>query len=122
MCSFMYKITVESTFSSAHNLRGYRGKCEALHGHNWKVEVSVTKDALDKTGMVLDFKLLKGKLNKILDRLDHRYLNDLTYFKKVNPTSENIAEFIFKNLRRQIPAVSTVIVWENNTSYATYEE
>jgi 6-pyruvoyltetrahydropterin/6-carboxytetrahydropterin synthase len=118
----MYKITVESTFSSAHNLRGYRGKCEALHGHNWKVEVSVTKDALDKTGMVLDFKLLKGKLNKILDRLDHRYLNDLTYFKKVNPTSENIAEFIFKNLRRQIPAVSTVIVWENNTSYATYEE
>ncbi len=118
----MYKITVESTFSSAHNLRGYRGKCEALHGHNWKVEASVTKGALDKTGMVLDFKLLKKKLNKILDRLDHRYLNDLAYFKKVNPTSENIAEFIFKNLRRSIPAVSAVTVWENNTSYATYEE
>lgn len=118
----MYRIKVERYFSSAHNLRGYRGKCEALHGHNWKVEVSVTKDTLDKTGMVLDFKLLKQRLNKILEKLDHHYLNDLIYFKKINPTSENIAEFIFKNLRRQIPAVSAVTVWENNTSCATYEE
>jgi 6-pyruvoyltetrahydropterin/6-carboxytetrahydropterin synthase len=118
----VYKIKVESDFSSAHNLRGYHGKCEALHGHNWKVEVSVVKDALDKTGMVLDFKLLKEGLNKVLEKLDHRYLNDVAYFKKVNPTSENIAEFIFKNLRRQIPVVSAVTVWENNSSCATYEE
>ena len=118
----MYKIKVEGYFSSAHNLRGYCGKCEALHGHNWKVEVSVAKDKLDKTGMVLDFKLLKGKLNKILGKLDHRYLNDIAYFKKVNPTSENIAEFIFRNIKRQIPQVSAVTVWENNTSCATYEE
>ncbi len=118
----MYSIKIESSFSAAHNLRGYKGKCEELHGHNWKVEIVVCKNELDKTGMVLDFKLLKKKLNKILDRLDHRYLNDLAYFKKVNPTSENIAEFIFKNLRRSIPAVSAVTVWENNTSYATYEE
>ena len=118
----LYRIKVEAYFSSAHNLRGYRGKCEALHGHNWKVEVSVAKDKLGETGMVLDFEFLKKKLNKILEKLDHRYLNDLTYFKKVNPTSENIAEFIFKNLRRQIPGVSAVTVWENNTCSATYEE
>ena len=118
----MYKLKIESTFSSAHNLRGYCGKCEALHGHNWKVGVSVAKDKLDKTGMVLDFKLLKEKLNKILEKLDHRYLNDIAYFKKVNPTSENIAEFIFRNIKRQIPQVSAVTVWENNTSCATYEE
>jgi len=118
----VYKIKVESNFSSAHNLRGYCGKCEALHGHNWKVEVSAKKASLDKTGMVLDFKLLKKKLNKILEKLDHRYLNDLAYFKKVNPTSENIAEFIFKNLRRQISQICAVTVWENNSSCATYEE
>jgi 6-pyruvoyltetrahydropterin/6-carboxytetrahydropterin synthase len=118
----VHRIKVESSFSSAHNLRGYHGKCEALHGHNWKVEVSVAKDKLDKTGMVLDFKLLKKKLNKILEKLDHRYLNDIVYFKNVNPTSENIAEYIFKNIKRQIPRVCAVTVWENNTSCATYEE
>ena len=117
----MYKIKVESTFSSAHNLRGYHGKCEALHGHNWKVEVSVAGDKLDKAGMVLDFKLLKKKLNEILEKLDHRYLNDIAYFKKINPTSENISEYIFQNIHRQIPQVCAVTVWENNTSCATYE-
>ena len=118
----MFKLKVESYFSSAHNLRGYHGKCEALHGHNWKVEAWVAKDRLDKAGMVLDFRLIKNKLNKILEKLDHRYLNDLAYFKKVNPTSENIAEYIFKNLRRQIPQVCAVTVWENENSCATYEE
>lgn len=118
----MYKIKVESNFSSAHNLRGYHGKCEVLHGHNWKVEVSVIKPDLDKAGMVLDFKVLKKELNKVLEKLDHRYLNDVPYFKKVNPTSENIAEFIFKKLKRQIFQVSAVTVWENASSCATYEE
>lgn len=117
----MYKIKVESTFSSAHNLRGYRGKCEALHGHNWRIEVMATKNTLDKAGMVLDFKLLKKELNQILDKLDHRYLNNLAYFKKVNPTSENISEFIFNSLKRRIKEVSAVTVWENDTSSATYE-
>ncbi len=118
----MYSIKVEEYFSSAHNLRGYRGKCEALHGHNWKVEVVVSKETLDKTGMVLDFKFLKSKLKKILEKFDHHYLNDIAYFKKVNPTSENIAEYIFRALKRQVPAVSAVTVWENNTCSATYEE
>lgn len=73
-------------FSSAHNLRGYKGKCEDLHGHNWKVVASLAKKKLDKTGMVLDFKDLKMKLNSVLETLDHKYLNDTPYFKKVNRT------------------------------------
>jgi len=118
----MYSIKAEGNFSSAHNLRGYKGKCEELHGHNWKIEVVVAKDRLNKTGMVLDFKFLRQKLNNILDKLDHKYLNNLSYFKKVNPTSENIAKYIYDNLRANIAGIKSVTVWENNTSSATYEE
>ena len=118
----MYKIKVEAHFSSAHNLRGYKGKCEELHGHNWKVEVMAEKEKLDNIGMVMDFKLLKKRLNTVLDKLDHKYLNRLPYFKKFNPTSENIAKFIFDNLKAKVPAVKSVTVWETGTSVATYEE
>jgi 6-pyruvoyltetrahydropterin/6-carboxytetrahydropterin synthase len=118
----MYSIRIEGNFSSAHNLRGYKGKCEELHGHNWKVEVVVSNDLLDKTGMLLDFKYLKKKLNSILDKLDHRYLNSLESFKKVNPTSENIARFIFDNLKTKIPGLKSVTVWENSSCSATYEQ
>jgi len=118
----MYNIKVESNFSSAHNLRGYKGKCEELHGHNWKIEAVVSMDKLDKAGMVLDFKYLKMKLNRILDKLDHKYLNNIPYFKKVNPTSENIAQYIYGQLKSQLANLKSVTVWENNTSSATYEE
>jgi 6-pyruvoyltetrahydropterin/6-carboxytetrahydropterin synthase len=118
----MYNIKVESNFSSAHNLRGYKGKCEELHGHNWKIEAVASSDKLDKTGMVLDFKYLKTRLNKRLEKLDHKYLNDLPYFKKVNPTSENIAKYIYDSLKPSVPGLKHVTVWENNTSSATYEE
>jgi 6-pyruvoyltetrahydropterin/6-carboxytetrahydropterin synthase len=93
-----------------------------LHGHNWKVEVVATKDKLDKTGMVLDFKYLKMKLNGILEKLDHKHLNNIPYFRKVNPTSENIAKYIYDRLKSGVPSIESVIVWENNTSSATYEE
>ena len=116
----MYSIKVESTFSSAHKLRGYKGKCEELHGHNWKVEVALIKDKLDRAGMVLDFKFLKAKLNKILDRLDHKYLNNIPYFKKVNPTSENIAKYIYDSIKLKFPSVNSVTVWESENSQATY--
>ncbi len=118
----MYKIKAESHFSSAHNLRGYKGKCEELHGHNWKVELVAQSSGLDKAGMVMDFKHLKKKLNTVLDKLDHKYLNGVAYFKKVNPTSENIAKYIYDSLKGGIPGILAVTVWENESSCATYEE
>jgi len=118
----MYNIKVEAGFSAAHNLKGYQGKCEELHGHNWKVEAQVKSDILDNIGMVLDFKYLKTELNKVLDKLDHKYLNDVPYFKKVNPTSENIARYIYDNLRFQIPGIDAITVWESDDSSATYYE
>jgi len=76
----------------------------------------------DKAGMVMDFKDLKKSLNTILDKLDHKYLNELPYFRKVNPTSENIAKFIYDNLKLSVPGLSSVTVWENDTSSATYQK
>jgi 6-pyruvoyltetrahydropterin/6-carboxytetrahydropterin synthase len=118
----MFTVKVEASFSSAHNLRGYKGKCEDLHGHNWKVEISAAKETLDKIGMVLDFKLLKARLSHVLEPLDHAYLNNVSYFKKVNPTSENIARYIYQKLKPGIPSLISVTVWENVASAATYEE
>jgi len=116
----MYNIKVEGNFSSAHNLRGYKGRCEDLHGHNWKVEVLVSCRDLDKLGMVMDFRVVKDKLNLILDKMDHAYLNNIAYFKKVNPTSENIAKYIFDSMKAKIPKVTSVTVWESDNSCATY--
>ena len=118
----MYSIKVESGFSSAHNLRGYKGKCEDLHGHNWRVEVVVSSQKVDKIGMVIDFKFLKAELNNILEKLDHKYLNNISIFKKINPTSENISRFIYEKLKSRRLDIKSVTVWENNTSCATYEE
>lgn len=118
----MYKLKVEGNFSSAHNLRGYKGKCEDLHGHNWRVKITVESSELDKIGMLLDFKFLKKKLNAVLEDLDHKYLNKLAQFKKINPTSENIAKYIYDRLKPQIPLLNSITVWENSTSSATYEE
>ena len=116
----MFSIKVEGQFSSAHNLRGYKGRCEQLHGHNWKVEVTVAKEMLDKAGMVMDFRVLKDRLNEILDKLDHKYLNAIAYFKKVNPTSEGIAKYIFDRLVDKGLEVDAVTVWESQNSSATY--
>jgi 6-pyruvoyltetrahydropterin/6-carboxytetrahydropterin synthase len=118
----MYSIKIEGHFSSAHNLRGYKGKCESLHGHNWKVEVEAAGDKLNKTGMLMDFKLLKAGLHKILEKLDHKYLNKLPYFKKINPTSENVAKFIYDNLALKIKGLKSVTVWESQNCRARYEE
>ena len=116
----MYKLNVKAEFSSAHNLRGYHGKCEELHGHNWKVEVTAASKKLDKIGMVMDFKKIKEALKSVIEPLDHKYLNNLAHFKKINPTSENIAKFIYDNLKLKIPFLSSVTVWENDTSSAAY--
>ena len=120
----MYEVKIRADFSAAHNLREVGGKCESLHGHNFIVEVAVESDTLDEGGMVVDFRLLKGKTKAILDALDHRYLNELSLFAKVNPSSENLAAYIFGELSRQIDRgslrVSRVSVWESETSRATY--
>jgi len=116
----MYNIKVEADFSSAHNLRGYKGKCEELHGHNWRVELVAGSKKLDRIGMVLDFKFLKSRLNSVLDKLDHKYLNNAGYFKKVNPTSENIAKYIYDSLKDKVPGLESITVWESEESCATY--
>ncbi len=122
----MYTIKVQSDFSAAHNLRGYRGKCEKLHGHNWKVEVEINSCQLNKLSMVCDFKEVKKKLKKVLTGLDHSYLNELAYFVKNNPTSEKLAEFIYCELKKSFkgksPSLKKVSVWETRTSHASFSE
>lgn len=115
-----YSIKIEDNFSSAHNLRGYKGKCEELHGHNWKVEVVLASAKLDKIGLVMDFTELKKQLSKVLEKLDHKYLNNIPYFKKNNPTSENIAKYIYDSLKLQVRILKSVTVWESEKSSATY--
>lgn len=132
----MFEIKVTDEFSAAHNLRGYHGRCEELHGHNWRIEAVIRGEGLGKIGMLMDFKQLKSLLSKILDRLDHKYLNRLSYFRKLNPTSENIARCIYNMLKPQISpnksaklkasssqvSLKSVTVWENSTSCVTYTE
>ncbi len=118
----MYSLKVESNFSSAHNLRAYKGKCEDLHGHNWKIEAVAESENLDKVGMVMDFKLIKNELSNILEKLDHKYLNKIKPFDKTNPTSENIARFIYEALKPKLAGLKSITVWENPTSCATYYE
>ncbi len=120
----MYEVKIKTEFSAAHNLREVGGKCESLHGHNFIVEVAVESESLDEGGMVIDFRLLKAKTKAILEKLDHQYLNELPLFARTNPSSENLAAYIFGELSREIGQgprkVSRVCVWESETSRATY--
>jgi len=122
----MYKVSVQSKFSAAHFLYNYKGKCENLHGHNWKVFASIFRKRLDSKGMVIDFKEFKKKLNEVLKTLDHSYLNEIDYFKKKNTTSENIAEYIHKQLKIRLKSIDydrlEVTVWETEDSSATFFE
>lgn len=122
----MFDLTIESQFSAAHQLRGYKGKCEALHGHNWRVQVTVSSEKLDDLGMVLDFHELKAITGEVLASLDHAFLNDVFPFTEINPSSENMAKWIYESIRKKIMkkhfTISSVTVWENETSSATYYE
>lgn len=116
----MYTVEVFSSFSSAHKLRGYKGKCENIHGHNWKVGVNVSSNGLSEIGIVVDFKEMKKLLKEVLQELDHKDLNDIEYFKKVNPTSENLAKYVYDELKKKGLAVASISVWEADDSKATY--
>jgi len=122
----MYEVMIKSEFSAAHSLREYEGKCEALHGHNFRVDVYAGAEEVDGTGLTIDFRILKEKTNVILDQLDHKHLNDLPYFTETNPSSENIAAYIFNNLKGEFSnenvVLNRVAVWESENSCATYSE
>jgi len=121
-----FEVYVESNFSAAHRLKLYKGKCENLHGHNWKVGVIVSSTKLNEQQMVIDFVKLKNILNKVLSSLDHKYLNDISFFKTVQPTAENIAKYIYWKLKERLRQKNVtkikVIVWETLFQYASYEE
>ncbi|MCX5679041.1 MAG: 6-carboxytetrahydropterin synthase QueD [Candidatus Omnitrophica bacterium] len=118
----MYEIKVKANFSSAHNLRNYRGKCEHLHGHNWNVEAIFAYGKLDKDGMAMDFKDAKAVLKRAIEDMDHSYLNELESFKTMNPTSENIAKLIYGRIKKASAGIKSISVWENGNSCATYTE
>ena len=118
----MYEIKIKTDFSAAHNLKQYHGKCERLHGHNWLVEATFAYPSLGKGGMAVDFKIAKRQLNRVTDKLDHSYLNERGSFKKINPTSENIAKFIHDAVKAVNKNIRSVAVWENANSCAVYAE
>ena len=121
-----YTLTVLTEFSASHILRGHPGPCSRLHGHNWKVEVMVCGDYLEKNGLLLDFSVVKRVLRAVLDTMDHKFLNDLPDFHKMNPTSENIAKLIYQKISAHPDfkgnKVSQVGVWESENACAIYAE
>jgi 6-pyruvoyltetrahydropterin/6-carboxytetrahydropterin synthase len=122
----MFELSVEVSFSAAHQLRGYKGKCENMHGHNWKVQISVMAETLNEIDLAIDFHDLKRMANEVTAPLDHAFLNDIFPFTEKNPSSENMAKWIFDSLKKKITdervRVSAVSVWESDTASATYYE
>jgi 6-pyruvoyltetrahydropterin/6-carboxytetrahydropterin synthase len=122
----MYEVSVDETFAAAHNLRNYKGKCENLHGHNYKVRVTLAGKELDATGLLYDFVHLKQVIQGVIRSLDHKYLNELPPFDVLNPSAENIARFVYEQTAKQLPAnangteVASITVWESDVTSATY--
>ncbi len=120
----MFYLKIEKYFAAAHNLINYHGKCEELHGHNWKIEVVVKGNKLDDAGMLMDFKILKKYLHDILETLDHKYLNELDSFKNLSPSSEYIAKYIYEKFEEKLNStdieVYEVSAWESSNSCAIY--
>jgi 6-pyruvoyltetrahydropterin/6-carboxytetrahydropterin synthase len=122
----MYEVSVDETFAAAHNLRNYKGKCEDLHGHNYKVRVTLAGPELDATGLLYDFVHLKQVIQGVIRSLDHKYLNELKPFDVLNPSAENIARHIYEQTTQQMHAVpngaaiSSITVWESDLTAATY--
>jgi 6-pyruvoyltetrahydropterin/6-carboxytetrahydropterin synthase len=120
----MYELKIIRKFAAAHQLPLSKSKCENLHGHNWKIEVIVQGERLDNSGMVIDFAILKKEVDQILDTMDHQFLNEVHFFKKDSPSSENIARYIATALDKKLDIpdmkVSRVVAWESDDACATY--
>ena len=122
----MFEVSVDETFAAAHNLRGYKGKCENLHGHNYKVRVTLSGKEVDSVGLLYDFVHLKQVIQSVIRSLDHKYLNELPPFDVLNPSAENIARYIYDQAAKQLhqapngPEVSSITVWESDVTAATY--
>ena len=119
-----YELKIETAFAAAHNLLNYCGQCENLHGHNWKIEIYIRGSELDKSGMLIDFKILKEHTDAILDTLDHTYLNELPMFAGESPSSELIAKYIFLELENRLEKlpvqVHKIVAWESEKAAASY--
>jgi len=125
----MYEVSVEDSFAAGHALRGYRGKCENPHGHNYKVQITLMGPDLDNIGLLLDFRELKEAMNSVIDRLDHQYLNDIEPFIQLNPSAENMAKYFYDEIGKSLHSktngrvkVKQVKLWETDTTTATYFE
>lgn len=124
----MFEIKVEGEFEAAHRIVDYPGKCDRLHGHNWKVEARIRGTVLDNLGMLIDFKLAKAALAEVLAELDHQYLNELEPFHVINPTAENLARYIYGMLKRHkifqtgTAHLAVICVWESAHSCVAYSE
>ncbi len=120
----MYELKVITRFAAAHKLRDFKGKCERLHGHNWRIEVILTGEKLNNAGLLIDFKEVKEATDGILEKLDHSFLNELPQFKDQNPSSENIAAYLFERLSSRLNnnqiKVAKVIAWESDFASASY--
>jgi 6-pyruvoyltetrahydropterin/6-carboxytetrahydropterin synthase len=119
----VYNLTVRSSFAAAHRLREYEGNCEQLHGHNWLVEATVESSLLDDRGMAMDFRSIKGALHDILSGMDHKYLNEIPPFDVRNPSSENLARYIFEEMEGKVPPparLRRITVWESDDCRAEF--
>ncbi len=121
----MFEVTIEESFAAGHALRNYRGKCENVHGHNYRCEVTLQGERLDSIGLLVDFVELKKAVHDVLDRMDHQWLNDFPPFDQINPSAENMAKFIYDEVSAGLKAkegvrVGSVKLWETDTSSATY--
>lgn len=121
----MFEIAVEESFAAGHALRGYKGKCENVHGHNYRVRVTLRGPRLDSIGLLCDFADLRQIIARTINSLDHKFLNDIAPFDQINPSAENLAKYFYDESARQLGAqdgveVVEVTVWETDTATATY--
>jgi len=116
----MFELSVEGYFSAAHQVKGYPGDCADIHGHTYKVKVTVEVGKLDKLGMAIDFRILNDELKKILAGMDHKNLNSIPFFEEHNATAECIAKYIFDQMQEKVNNISAITVWEGPNYSVTY--